>query len=206
MLIIDCHAHIHGEDEKRYPTIDNPYRPPQGTGTLEHLRREMKAAGVAFVAAIQTSTFYRWDNRFTTDSARASPDWMVGVCTLDPDDPHSPGLLQEYVRDSNVRGMRSVPAANGKLDHPGVIKLWETAEQLGIVINVLVNRDRRDEISALLQRLAEVESGPRSLSEHQGRSGSGCHRCRRGQAGPASQPARQTHLHSDRQRRTLPMC
>jgi L-fuconolactonase len=157
VLIIDCHAHIYGQDEKKYPTIDNPYRPPKGTGTLEHLRREMQAVGVKFVTAIQTSTFYRWDNRFTTDSARANPDWMVGVCTLDPDDPHSPGLLQEYVRDFNVRGMRSVPAANGKLDHPGIIKLWETAEQLGIVINVLVNRDRRDEVSALLQRLPKLK-------------------------------------------------
>jgi predicted TIM-barrel fold metal-dependent hydrolase len=156
VLIIDCHAHIYGEDERKYPTIDNPNRPPKGTGTLVHLRREMQAAGVKFVTAIQTSTFYRWDNRFTSDSARANPDWMVGVCTLDPDDPHSPGLLQECVRDFNVRGMRSVPAANGKLDHPGVIKLWETAEQLGIVINVLVNRDRSDQVSALLQRLPKL--------------------------------------------------
>jgi predicted TIM-barrel fold metal-dependent hydrolase len=68
MLIIDCHAHIYGDDEKKYPAIDKPYRPPNGTGTLEHLRREMKAAGVQYVTAIQTSTFYRWDNRFTADS------------------------------------------------------------------------------------------------------------------------------------------
>jgi predicted TIM-barrel fold metal-dependent hydrolase len=89
MLIIDCHAHIYGEDERKYPTIDNPNRPPKETGTLGHLRREMKAAGVAFVTAIQTSTFYRWDNRFTIDSARANPDWVVGVCTLDPDEASS---------------------------------------------------------------------------------------------------------------------
>ncbi|MBI3462032.1 MAG: amidohydrolase family protein [Planctomycetes bacterium] len=157
MLIIDCHAHIYGDDEKKYPTIDKPYRPPKGTGTLEHLRREMQAAGVRFVTAIQTSTFYRWDNRFTVDSARANPDWMVGVCTLDPDDPHSAGLLEEYVREYNVRGMRSIPAADGRLDHPGVVKLWETAERLGIVINVLVNRDKRDELSALLQRLPRLK-------------------------------------------------
>ena len=156
MLIIDCHAHIYGEDEKKYPTIDQPYRPPKRTGTLEHLRREMKAAGVQFVTAIQTSTFYRWDNRFTADSARANPDWMIGVCTLDPDDAHSPGLLEQYVREYNVRGMRSIPAADGQLDHPGVVKLWETAERLGIVINVLVNRDKREELSKLLERLPKL--------------------------------------------------
>lgn len=156
MLIIDCHAHIYGEDEAKYAPIDKPLRPPKGTGTLRHLRHEMKSAGVGFVTAIQTSTFYRWDNRFTVDSARANRDWMVGVCTLDPDDPHSPGLLEQYVRDDNVRGMRSIPAGNGRLDHPGVAKLWETAQRLGAVINVLVNRDKRDELSTLLQRFPRL--------------------------------------------------
>ncbi len=33
MLIIDCHAHIYGEDEKKYPTIDEPYRPPPADGS-----------------------------------------------------------------------------------------------------------------------------------------------------------------------------
>ena len=45
MLIIDCHAHIYGEDEKKYPTIDRPYRPPKGKGTVAHLKREMRASG-----------------------------------------------------------------------------------------------------------------------------------------------------------------
>jgi predicted TIM-barrel fold metal-dependent hydrolase len=157
MLIIDCHAHIYGDDEKKYPTIDKPYRPPSGAGTLDHLRREMKTAGVQYVTAIQTSTFYRWDNRFTADSSKANPEWMVGVCTLDPDDPHSLGILEGYVREYNIRGMRSIPAANGRLDDPGVLRLWETAEQLGIVINVLVNRDKCDELSRLLERLPKLQ-------------------------------------------------
>ena len=34
MLIIDTHAHIYAEDEKRYPPIDKPLRPPGLKGTL----------------------------------------------------------------------------------------------------------------------------------------------------------------------------
>ncbi|HMC64423.1 MAG TPA: amidohydrolase family protein, partial [Gemmataceae bacterium] len=113
-------------------------------------------ASVKYVTAIQTSTFYRWDNRFTADSARANKDWMVGVCTLDPDDAHSPGLLEQYVRDNNVRGMRSIPAASGKLDDPGVAKLWQKAEKLGIVINALINRDKSEEMLALLKRFPKL--------------------------------------------------
>lgn len=152
MLIIDCHAHLYSTDEARYPPIDNPYRPPAGKGVLAHLRDEMQASGVQFVTAIQTSTFYRWDNRFTADSSRDNRRFMVGVVTLDPDDPDSPNRLREYVDGFNVRGMRSIPAASGRLDDPGVERLWAAAERLGIVINVLVNRDKRPEIESLVQR------------------------------------------------------
>ena len=152
LLIIDCHAHIYSEDPERYPTIDKPLRPPKGTGTIRHLEREMRAAGVRSVTAVQTSTYYRWDNRFTVDSARDNKTFMVGICTLDPDDPASPQLLEKYVKEYNVRGMRSVPAKSGKLDDPGVERLWQTAEDLGIVINALVNRDKRREIEALVKR------------------------------------------------------
>ncbi len=156
MLVIDCHAHIYGEDEKKYPTIEKPYRPPKGKGTVSHLRREMKAAGVSKVTAIQTSSFYRWDNRFTSDSARANKEFMVGVVTLDPDDPESPEMLEKYVNEYNVRGMRSIPAKSGKLDDPGVAKLWATAERLGIVINALVNRAKRGEVETLVKKHPEL--------------------------------------------------
>jgi predicted TIM-barrel fold metal-dependent hydrolase len=152
LMIIDCHAHIYGEDEKRYPTVEEPYRPPQGKGTVSHLQQEMQSNGVRFVTAIQTSTFYRFDNRFTSDSARDNSDFMVGVVTLDPDNPKSADLLGRYVRDSNVRGMRSIPAKSGQLDDPGVERLWAAAEELGIVINVLTNRSHRSQIEALSKR------------------------------------------------------
>jgi predicted TIM-barrel fold metal-dependent hydrolase len=151
-LIIDCHAHIYSEDEASYRPIAKPYRPPAGTGTVGHLRREAKANGVSFATAIQTSTFYRWDNRFLADASRANRDLLVGVCTLDPDDPGSPALLERYVRGSNVRGMRSIPARSGRLDDPGVDALWGTAERLGAVINVLINRDKADEFEAMARR------------------------------------------------------
>ena len=41
MLIIDTHAHIYSPDEKRYPPIDKPLRPPGGKGSLEDLQREV---------------------------------------------------------------------------------------------------------------------------------------------------------------------
>jgi L-fuconolactonase len=150
--VVDCHAHIYGEDEKAYPTIENPYRPPPGKGTIAHLKQEMASAGVSSVTAIQTSTFYRFDNRFTADSARANRPFMAGVVTLDPNDPRSPRMLEKYVAQDNVRGMRSIPAQSGRIDDPGVARLWATAERLGVVINVLVNREHRSQVEAMAGR------------------------------------------------------
>ncbi len=156
MLIIDTHAHIYSPDEKRYPPIDEALRPPGGKGSLEDLRQETRERGVSAACIIQTSTFYRFDNRYICDSSQGNPDWVAGVCTLDPDDPHSPGLLAQYAREYGIRGMRSIPARDGRLDHPGVRALWQTALDLGLVINVLIDRDKAEQARLLLADLPDL--------------------------------------------------
>jgi predicted TIM-barrel fold metal-dependent hydrolase len=148
--VIDTHAHIYSPDEKRYPPIDKPLRVPGGAGSVEDLRRESLANGVASVCAIQTSTFYRFDNRYICDSAKAHPDWIAGVCTLDPDNPESPSTLIDFARRFGLRGMRSIPAREGRLDHPGVRALWKAAADNGLVINVLVGHDKAPEVDRML--------------------------------------------------------
>lgn len=154
MLVTDTHAHIYSEDETRYPMIEKPYRPPAGTGTVAHLKRTMAENGVRRAVAIQTSSTYRFDNRFLADAARENGPWMVGVCTLDPLNAESPKVLRTLVENSNVRGMRSLPAETTppQLDHPGVDALWSTAEQLGVPINPLIGLEFADELKRLVQR------------------------------------------------------
>ena len=139
MLIIDCHAHIYSPDEKRYPPKDKPLRPPKGKGSVEDLRKESLANGVSAVRAIQTLTFYGVDNRYLIDSAKANKSWLAGVCNLDPDDPHSPLLLREYVRDYGVRSLRSVPStAHKTFDDPGVRALWKVASDEGATVDIFL--------------------------------------------------------------------
>ena len=159
MLVIDTHAHLFSPDEERYPPRPNPSRPPAGTGTLEHVQREMKANGVERICAIQVGGFYAFDNRFICDSSKAHPDWIAGICTLDPNDPHSPGLLAAYVRDYGIRGMRSVPGrgADGRqLDHPGVRALWKTAIENGVTINLLTGYEHAEEADRLLGEFPDL--------------------------------------------------
>ena len=158
-VIIDCHAQISSEDKKTYPPAAKPFRPPSGKGTIDHLRHqalmfrgEGRPAGVKFATAIHSNTFYGWDNRFIADASRDNNDFIVGICSLDPDDPTSPKTLEEYVKSYNIRGMHSTAAKSGKLDDPGVEALWDTAERLEIPINVIASADKHAEIIALAKR------------------------------------------------------
>ena len=154
MLIIDCHAHIYSPDEKRYPPKDQPLRPPARKGSVEDLRRESLACGVSAVRAIQTLTFYGYDNRYLIDSAKTHKGWLAGVCNLDPDDPHSPLLLREYVRDYGVRSLRSNPSSARKtFDDPGVRALWKMAVDEGATVDIF------------LMRVEMVESATKLIAE-----------------------------------------
>jgi predicted TIM-barrel fold metal-dependent hydrolase len=162
MDIVDTHAHIYAPDERRYPPIEKPLRPPAGKGSLEDLRRESEANGVAAACIIQTSSFYRFDNRYILDSAKAAPEWTAGVVTLDPDNPDSGAQLARYARDFGVKGLRSNPASDGRIDHPGVRALWRAAADLGIVINLHIQR----ELAAQAEKLLEEFSSAPVVLDH----------------------------------------
>jgi len=141
MLVIDVHAHITSSDEKRYQPKEKPLRPPSGRGSVEDLRREMTTAGVTAVRAIQTVSFYGYDNRYLCDTAKANPGWLAGVATLDPDDPHSPGLLRQFAREYGVRSLRSVPSpARNTFDDPGVRALWRVVLDEGLSVDIFLMR------------------------------------------------------------------
>jgi predicted TIM-barrel fold metal-dependent hydrolase len=110
-----------------------------------------EANGIAGVCIVQPSTFYGWDNRFICDTAVKTQRWTAGVCTLDPDDPHSPGLIQHYVKKYGIRALRSVPARDHKIDSPGVVALWRACVESGIVVNVLCDRDNTDALAHMLE-------------------------------------------------------
>lgn len=143
MKVIDTHAHIYSEDTARYPLCPDPYLPPEGKGTVHHMREEMDASGVERIVIVHTFTAYRWDNRLVADvvghqAALASADsalaamkqemglqpggsvsarpWATGVCALDPNDLSSPDTLERYYRECGIRGLRVFPVEDGNGD------------------------------------------------------------------------------------------
>jgi len=156
MLAIDTHAHLFSADERKYPPKPNPSRPPAGQGTIEHLRREIDAAGVKAVTAVQVSGFYGFDNRLICDASKAHPDWIAGVVTLDPADPASPAKLAGFVQQYGVKGLRGVPAGGAGLDHPGVRALWRSAYEHSVVVNLQTDYLLADQADRLLAEFSDL--------------------------------------------------
>ena len=159
--IVDTHAHIYHPDETRYPKIADPLRPPEGTGHVGHLQREMTAAGVTRAVLVQTGTAYRWDNRLLADTARAHAAWASGVCTLDPAAAESVSTLERLAERYNVRGLRMEPRrpvqqVRAAFDHPGARQLWAAASRLGIVVCAHVQRPYLPQLAALLAAYPDV--------------------------------------------------
>ncbi|MBK9166741.1 MAG: amidohydrolase [Bryobacterales bacterium] len=161
MLIIDCHAHVTSPDEKRYPPKDGPLRVPRGTGSIEELRETARANGVAAVRAVHTVSFYGYDNRYLCDVAKAHPDWVAGVCTLEPDDPHSPLLMDQFVREYGVKTLRSTPGNNRTtFDHEGVRKLWKVCADRGASVDIFLMRPEWvDGAEKLLREFPDITVG-----------------------------------------------
>ena len=139
MLIIDCHAHVTSPDEKCYPLKENPRAVPGGKGAAQDLREVSLANGGSAVRAVHTVSSYDYDNRYLCAVARENPDWIAGVCTLEPDDPQSPELLTRFVREDGVRTLRSTPGnQRATFDHDGVRKLWRTCVEVGATVDVFL--------------------------------------------------------------------
>ena len=154
MLIIDCHAHITSPDEKRYPLKENPLLIPDDKGSIDDLREVSLANGVTAVRAIHTVSSYDYDNRYLCDAARANPNWVSSVCTLEPDDPRSPDLLTLFVKQYGVRTLRSTPGnQRTTFDHDGVRKLWKTCVDVDATVDLF------------LMQPAHVESAEKLLRE-----------------------------------------
>ena len=156
MRIVDTHAHVYHPDEGTYPMIAEPFRPPKGSGTIEHLRGEAAANGIDGVVLIQTGSAYKWDNRLVADLAKAHADWTVGVCNLDPAASHSPAAFERLVQDCNVRGLRLEPVAGGPFYHQGAVDLFAAAQRLGAVICAHGHRAILPELARLLGEFPRV--------------------------------------------------
>ena len=159
MKITDTHVHLYHSDESTYPMKPEPLRPPSGTGTIMHLHREMRRNGVNRAVFVQTGSAYGFDNKLLLDSLAESKEWAVGVCRLDPSDPGSPGLLEQYVTKHPIRGLRMEPVGElyPMFYNPGATRMWESARGFNILICAHLPSNLLRQLADLLARFPTVQ-------------------------------------------------
>jgi len=137
--IVDTHMHVWKIDPPRYTLeqtlADVPL--PTEDATIEDLLADNMAAGVAHTVLVQPSTS-GWNNRYIVESAAAHPRLFAAHGLIDPDSRTNAADLREWMaagmagfRFNMVRD-RDPAWVNAPRNHA----LWETAQELGAVINV----------------------------------------------------------------------
>jgi predicted TIM-barrel fold metal-dependent hydrolase len=137
---------------------ENPSRPPPGTGSVEHLRRDMQQVGVGRAVLVQTGSVYWWDNRLMAETARANRHDMVGVCNLNPAASESVEELERLASEYNVHGLRleAISGPGPQYYHPGSVRLFETARRMGLVICAHTSLQCASELARLLLEFPDV--------------------------------------------------
>lgn len=192
-LLFDSHAHLVAHDQTRYPrnpmqrAPDAPYRPPGVIGRpgghhgpnpinevpdAEPMLRWMREENVDGAVAVQKRMVYRYDNSYILDSSDAHPDIFSAVVILDAEDANTPELVQRWVRDHGLAGLRlfggrkpdgSMPWLNS----PQALKSWDVVNEVGLVMDleVLAQGGGGPSIPAIIE-LSERYPNTRIVLDH----------------------------------------
>jgi len=167
-LIVDTHMHVWKVDPPRYTLeqtlADVPL--PTTDALIEEVVTDNAAAGITHTVLVQPSTS-GWDNRYVVERAAAQPHLFAAHGLIDPDSRTNAadlragmaagmaGLRLNMVRD---RDPAWVSAARNHA-------LWETAQELGAVINVQMHPPQ----AWRLREMAHRYPGVKVIVDHLGK-------------------------------------
>jgi predicted TIM-barrel fold metal-dependent hydrolase len=145
MMIIEWNQHIFHADSNRYPIHQRAsYRPGPNFFSPDPLGDYLKRMDQYNIdrAVLVHPEPYGDDHRLVLECLEQYPDRFKGTALYYPDDPTAPAKLRELVaQQPKIIAMR-FHAHRGKeeylqsFDDPGVVALWETAADLGLVVEL----------------------------------------------------------------------
>ncbi|MCH2694749.1 MAG: amidohydrolase [Acidobacteriia bacterium] len=98
------------------------------------------------------------DNSYVADCAAQEPNRFKAVCVV-PNSPTACEKLEYWSKDRGCKGLRLRPQLREEscvFGDPSTFPIWETASQLGLVINVLMNPQHLRPLAELAKRFSEV--------------------------------------------------
>ena len=137
--IIDTHMHVWKIDPPRY-TLEQTLRDvplPTTDAPIEDVLIDNATAGVTHTVLVQPSTS-GWNNRYVVESAVAHPALFAAHGLIDPDSRQNAADLRRWMM-AGMAGFRLNLVRDKDpawVSAPRNYALWETAQDLGAVINV----------------------------------------------------------------------
>jgi predicted TIM-barrel fold metal-dependent hydrolase len=127
--------------------------------TAEALLKDMDAQGVASACLVQRGHVYGYDNSYILDSASRYPDRFHPVVILDTQDPATPRLYREMVRDRRVVGFRMANSRPWILDtawlsSPAAMEVWQACADLGTPMTLIVFDNQLSYVLPLIKVIA----------------------------------------------------
>lgn len=152
-MLVDAQVHVISPDRDRYPLHSPPSGRPVWVDryglSVEQLLVEMGNHGVDRAVLVQAYSAYRFDNRYTAESARLSPDHFVCSCIVDIE--QDPAQAARYwALEHSARGIRLfLEAADVSwLDSPAGDAVLDEISSLGVIAQVLV---RAEQLASVLR-------------------------------------------------------
>jgi predicted TIM-barrel fold metal-dependent hydrolase len=149
-MIIEWNAHMFSADAERYPFhpratyVPGPER--RAADPLADYLARMDSEGIDRAVLVQPEP-YGDDHSLVLDCLRREPERLWGTSLFYPRDADAPGRLRELVRQeprivaTRFHAHRGKQAYFQRFDEPGVRALWETAGELGLIIELHIGPD-----------------------------------------------------------------
>lgn len=164
-MIIEWNHHLFHADTDRYPFHPQAaYRPgPERrspTPLADYLAR-MEAAGIDRAVLVHPEP-YGDDHRLVLESLEQEPTRFLATTLFYPKDPDAPAKLRQLVADQPKIIATRFHAHQGKsvyLDSfadDGVVALWQTAAELGLVVELHIGPDFARQVEPLVARFPDT--------------------------------------------------
>jgi L-fuconolactonase len=158
-MIVESHCHIISPDQQKYPRDLGP-RPGVWVRDLsaDEFLALNDAARVARAILVQAFGAYRYDNSYVADAAARYPDRFVPVCIVDALSSEAPRMLDYWVKERGVKGLRVVTWTEPELmlDDPGLDPLWHRVAELRIPVCVLTNFHQASRLRRVLEHFPTI--------------------------------------------------
>jgi L-fuconolactonase len=178
IALFDTHAHLISDDWDAYPAralrpgLPVPERPDY-TVTAQSLIALMDEHDVPTSCVVQRGHIYGYDNSYIIDSARAFPGRLIPVVILDTQDPETPAVFTDMVRNAGVRGFRMAAARpfhwdTAWMNSPAAMGVWQACADLNVPMTLIFFQDHISYGLPALKIIAQMYPDLPILIDHVG--------------------------------------